>query len=76
MLEHEAENSEQEAMKRDKEEAAKQACIQQLEIAVKELQERIQAANKGKPLRGLPESRNHPRNEDTDTDSIQSVCNL
>ena len=41
---------EQEAMKRAEEEAAKQARIQQLEIAVKELWERINIANQGKLL--------------------------
>ena len=55
-------------MKRAEEEAAKQARIQQLEIAVKELQERINAANKGKPLQGLPEtSQKCVRDDDMDS---------
>ena len=44
-LEQQAQSTEQEAMKRA-EEAEKQARIQQLELAVKELQERINAANR------------------------------
>ena len=73
-LENEVKTSEQEALQREQEEAAKQACIQQLEIAVKELQEQIQAANKGKPLHGLPENRKCSR--DDDADSIQSASEL
>ena len=69
-LEQQAESTEQEAIKRAEEEAAKQACIQQLEIAVKELQECINAASKGKPLHGLPESCKRLR--DDDADSFQS----
>ena len=65
-LEQQAESTEQEAMKKA-EETVKQARIQQLEIAVKELQERINAANKGKPLQGLPESWKHVHEEDADS---------
>ena len=68
-LEQQAETSEQEALNREKE-AAKQERIAQLEAAVKDLQERIQAANRGKPLRGLPENRKRPR--DDDVDSVQT----
>ena len=49
------------------EEAEKQARIQQLEQAVKELQECITAANTGVPLHGLPESSKRAHNNDTDT---------
>ena len=65
-LEQQAETSEQEALNRE-EEAAKQERILQLEAAVKDLQERIQAANNGKPLRGLPEARKRPREDDVDS---------
>ena len=43
-------------------------------MAVKELQERIQAANTGKPLRGLPESRKCSHDEDAD--SVKSASEL
>ena len=69
-LEQQAESTEQEAMKRAEEEAAKQAQIQQLEISVKELQERINAANKGKQLQGLPELWKRVRDEDMDSLAI------
>ena len=54
-------------MKGAEEEAAKQARSQQLEIAVKELRERINAANQGKLMCGLPELQKRVHDEDTDS---------
>ena len=61
-----AENTELEAIRHAEEEAAKQARVQQLEIAMKDLQERINTANKGKLLRSLPESRKCGHDEDSE----------